>query len=63
MDNDEIIDMFDRNPTYGRKPETKSAIREMQQNAAIKEEKAAEAPRAAQPKRSTSGTIDFGSNP
>ncbi len=63
VDNDEIIDMFDRNPTYGRKPETKSAIREMQQNAAIKEEKAAEAPRAAQPKRSTSGTIDFGSNP
>ena len=60
VDNDEIIDMFDRNPTYGRKPETKSAIREMQQSAAIKEEKAAEAPRVAQPKKSTSGTINFG---
>ncbi|MBR3101102.1 MAG: cell division protein FtsZ [Muribaculaceae bacterium] len=62
VDNDEIIDMFDRNPTYGRKPETKSAIREMQQSAAFKEEKATEGPKtaASAPKRSTSGTIDFG---
>jgi cell division protein FtsZ len=59
MDDDDIIDMLEKNPTYGRKPDFRSQLKERQQ--AISPERPVEVPRAA--KRAPSGdsqTIDFG---
>ena len=60
MDDDEVIDMIEKTPTYKRKPDFRNQIKERQQAAA--QERPVEVPKA--PKRgntnSDSQTIDFG---
>ncbi len=60
MDDDDMIDMIEKNPTFGRKPDFRSQIKERQQNAS--QERPVEVPKA--PKRGggngDSQTIDFG---
>ena len=61
MDDDDAIDMIEKNPTYGRKPDFRSQLKERQQ--AISPERPVEVPRAA--KRNPGGdsqtiAIDFG---
>ena len=59
MDDDDLIDMIEKNPTFGRKPDFRSQIKERQE--AASPERPVEVPRAS--KRTPSGdsqTIDFG---
>ena len=61
MDNDELIDLLERTPTYKRKPDEKTAIREKRHVAAVAAQPARVMPDAKSPKKSgTSGTINFG---
>ena len=59
MDDDDVIDMIEKTPTYKRKPDFRNQIKERQQ--AISQEKPVEVPKT--PKKPSSGdsrTIDFG---
>ncbi|MBQ6165920.1 MAG: cell division protein FtsZ [Muribaculaceae bacterium] len=59
MDDDDVIDMLEKTPTFGRKPDFRNQIKERQQSFA--QERPVEVPRAS--KRAASGdsqTIDFG---
>jgi cell division protein FtsZ len=60
MDDDDVIDMIEKNPTFGRKPDFRNQIKERQQSAS--QEKPVEVPKA--PKRGNasgdSQTINFG---
>ena len=61
VDNDELIDLLERTPTYKRKPDEKTAIREKRHVAAVAAQPARVMPDAKSPKKSgTSGTINFG---
>ena len=60
MDDDDVIDMIEKSPTFGRKPDFRNQVKERQQ--AASHEKPVEVPKAAT-KRSTGDsqqTIDFG---
>jgi len=60
-DDDDVIDMIEKTPTYKRKSDFRNQIKERQQ--AVSQEKPVEVPKAS--KRSVSGdsqTIDFGEN-
>ena len=61
MDDDDVIDMIEKSPTFGRKPDFRNQIKERQQ--AASHEKPVEVPKTST-KRSTgdSQTIDFGEN-
>ena len=62
MDDDDIIDLLEKTPTYKRKPDFRNQIKERQQSAGM--ERPVEVPKPA-PKRNGSGdsqTIDFGEN-
>ena len=59
MDDDDVIDMIEKTPTYKRKPDFRNLIKERQQ--AVTQEKPVEVPKT--PKRSGGGdtqTINFG---
>jgi len=59
MDDDDVIDMIEKTPTFGRKPDFRNQIKERQQASSM--ERPVEVPKA--PKRSSSGdsqTINFG---
>ena len=59
MDDDDVIDMIEKTPTYKRKPDFRNQIKERQQ--AISQEKPVEVPKS--PKKPAGGdsrTIDFG---
>lgn len=60
MDDDDMIDMIEKNPTFGRKPDFRSQIKELQQTAS--QDRPVEVPKT--PKRGggsgDSQTIDFG---
>ena len=61
MDDDDVIDLLEKYPTYGRKPDFRNQIKERQQTAAL--ERPVEVPKAA--RRANPGdsqTIDFGEN-
>ena len=60
MDDDDVIDMIEKSPTFGRKPDFRNQVKERQQ--AASHEKPVEVPKTAT-KRSTGDsqqTIDFG---
>ena len=61
MDDDDVIDMLEKTPTFGRKPDFRNQLKERQQ--AVSQERPVEVPKTS-PKRSTgdSQTIDFGDN-
>jgi hypothetical protein len=60
MDDDDVIDMIEKTPTYKRKPDFRNQIKERQQ--AVNQERPVEVPKA--PRRGSgtgdSQTIDFG---
>ena len=56
LDDDDVIDMIEKNPTFGRKPDFRNQLKERQQ-ATTAHERPVEVPRA--PKQASSGTIDF----
>ena len=59
MDDDDVIDMIEKSPTFGRKPDFRNQIKERQH--AVSQERPVEVPKT--PKRGASGdspTIDFG---
>jgi len=58
MDDDDVIDMIEKTPTYKRKPDFRNQIKERQQ--ANSQEKTVEVPKAARRSSSDSQTIDFG---
>ena len=61
IDDDDVIDMIEKTPTFGRKPDFRNQIKERQQ--AVSQERPVEVPKAA--KRAGTGdsqTIDFGSD-
>ena len=61
MDDDDVIDMIEKTPTFGRKPDFRNQLKERQQ--AVSQERPVEVPKAA--KRASTGdsqTIDFGEN-
>jgi len=60
MDDDDIIDLIEKNPTFGRKPDFRNQLKERQQ--AVSQEKPVEVPKTTK-RGGTSGdsqTIDFG---
>ena len=62
MDNDEIIELIERSPTFGRKPEVRSLIKEKHDKAVEAAARPAEAPQRpgpAQQRNNTAGTINF----
>ena len=61
MDDDDVIDMLEKTPTFGRKPDLRNQLKERQQ--AVSQDRPVEVPKTS-PKRSTgdSQTIDFGEN-
>ena len=59
MDDDDIIDMIEKTPTYGRKPDFRNQLKERQQASSL--DRPVEVPRAAKRTPSSdSQTIDFG---
>jgi len=59
MDDDEVIDLIEKTPTYRRKPDFRNQIRERQNNTAAAQT-VAEAPKAAKRSGDGGGVIDFG---
>lgn len=62
MDDDDVIDMIEKTPTYRRKPDFRSQIKERQQ--AASQDKPVEVPKSAAKRNSISDspTIDFGND-
>ena len=60
MDDDDVIDMIEKTPTYGRKPDFRNQVKERQQ--AVSQEHPVEVPKAPKRPSSDSQTIDFGEN-
>lgn len=58
MDDDDVIDMIEKTPTYKRKPDFRNQIKERQQAASM--ERPVEVPKAPKRGGSDSPTIDFG---
>ena len=59
MDDDDVIDMIEKTPTFGRKPDFRNQIKERQQ--AVSQEKPVEVPKASTKRPSSdSQTINFG---
>ncbi len=61
MDDDDVIDMIEKTPTFGRKPDFRNQLKERQ--LAVSQEKPVEVPKSASKRTSAdSQTIDFGDN-
>ena len=61
MDDDDVIDMIEKTPTYGRKPDFRNQIKDRQQ--AASNERPVEVPKSSKrPASGDSQTIDFGEN-
>ena len=58
MDDDDVIDMIEKTPTYKRKPDFRNQIKERQQS--VTQEKVVESPKVPKRPNSDSQTIDFG---
>ena len=59
MDDDDVIDMIEKTPTFGRKPDFRNQIKERQQS--VVQDRPVEVPKAANKRPSSdSQTIDFG---
>ena len=58
MDDDDVIDMIEKTPTYRRKPDFRNQIKERQQ--AVNQERPVEVPKTPKRGGSDSPTIDFG---
>ena len=60
MDDDDVIDLIEKTPTYKRKPDFRNQIKERQQT--VTQERIVETPKVPKRPSSDSQTIDFGDN-
>ena len=60
MDDDDMIDLIEKSPTYGRKPDLRNQMKERQHMA--NPDRPVEVPKSTRRPASTGGTIDFGEN-
>jgi hypothetical protein len=60
MDDDDVIDLIEKSPTYKRKPDFRNQIKERQQT--VTQERIVETPKVPKRPSSDSQTIDFGDN-